>query len=74
MALFSCWRWRIKPFKARCRDQRLVVFVGSLTTVAFSPPIFLTSRVSQALGADHRGTRLKTFPVASNRPAVRELL
>jgi hypothetical protein len=46
----------------------------AIATVAFSPPIFLASRVLQALGADHRGTRFKTIPAASNRPAVRELL
>jgi hypothetical protein len=42
--------------------------------VAFSPPTFLTSRVPQALSADHRETGFKAIPVASNRPAVRELL
>jgi hypothetical protein len=42
--------------------------------MAFSPPICLTSRVPQALDADYRGTRFKTIPAASNRPAVRELL
>ena len=30
-------------------------------TVAFLPPIFLTSRVPQALSADHRETRFKTI-------------
>jgi len=60
-ALFSCWR-RIKPFRARCRDQRLIVLVGFLATVAFSPLIFLTSRVSQALDADHRVSRRSRPP------------
>jgi hypothetical protein len=66
-ALFSCWRWRIKPFKAGCRDQRLIVLVGSLATVAFSPLIFLTSRVAQALDADHRGSRRSQLPQTGPR-------
>ena len=51
-----------QALRARCRDQRLIVRVGFLATVAFSPLIFLTSRVSQALDADHRVSRRSRPP------------
>src|SRR6516162_2629122 len=62
---------------ASCRIRwRMTASLRATATVAFLSPIFLTSRVPQALSADHRETRFKTNRAASSsssRAALKRL-